>query len=632
MLHVDPIRLIREELAAIRSEGNYTRRIPEQADARYDVLIETLNGILGEVEQREKALREKVDELTDIRDDAQTANAMLKHVRNQLKARSKELDASLEQVKSASDAKSQFLANVSHEIRTPMNGILGMAEILMRMDLGARPEKMVRTILDSGRALLTIINDVLDFSKIESGVIEFDPKPFNVRMCIDDVAALLRAQAEKKNIGLEVDVAADLPDMLVGDAARLRQILINLVGNGLKFTDEGHVAIRVSCDTSDGVCLTRIEIQDTGVGIPEDKVDAVFEKFNQVDNTSTRKHEGTGLGLTIFSLLVDKMGGKRGLNSVWGEGSTFWFELPMEVHEQAADEARPAVSLMDRRLMLVEPVCVQSESAPLMPLLSGLECQTVLETRVPLNDDDMTPQLASADIVVLRAAWVDDGTARDIEALRANPSFKRAAIVVVTDQGNKGDARLVEDAGAQAYVPLPVEADLLEEVITTSLANVIFRQSGLVTRFTVEQSRDEANGQTPDSENAKAWPDSKILLVEDSLVNQMVAQEFLEELVGTVTIANNGEEAVALSAEDTFDIILMDCQMPVMDGFAATQAIRARELEQGAGQIPIVALTANAFASDKEKCIASGMSDFLSKPFMPDDFEEMIGKWMSAER
>ena len=627
MLHVDPINLIREELIAIRMDGDYARRISEQADPRFDDLIATLNGVLSEVEEREKALQEKVDELTDIRDDAQTANSMLKHVRNELKARSRELDATLEQVKGASEAKSQFLANVSHEIRTPMNGILGMAEILMRMNLGARPEKMVRTILDSGRALLTIINDVLDFSKIESGVIEFDPKPFNMRLCIEDVASLLRAQAEKKNIDLKVELVPELPEMLVGDAARIRQILINLVGNGLKFTDAGHVAIKVGCKVDGSKCLTQIEIEDTGIGIPEDKIDAVFEKFNQVDNTSTRKHEGTGLGLTIFSLLVDKMGGARGLNSVWGQGSTFWFELPMEIHEQTAAESRPTISLANRTLLLIEPVCDQSESAPLAPLLGALEAEVMHETHVaPAIAVDTGHVFRPVDVILLRASWVDDSTVRDIETLRANPTYKFNPIIVLTDQGNKGDAKLVEDVGAQAYLTLPTTPSLLEDVIVSCLANVITGQDDFVTRYTVEQQRVE---DTANEASGVGWPESRILLVEDSMVNQIVAQEFLDELVGSVVIANNGEEAVAISETETFDLILMDCQMPLMDGFQATQVIRERERASGVSEIPIIALTANAFASDKEKCLASGMSDFLSKPFMPDDFEAMIAKWMS---
>jgi len=612
-----PINSIQTELAAITGQGDYSRRVARQDDPDADALAQTLNTLLDEVE-----------ELRDARDDARTANSMMRHVKEQLTARSKQLDASLAQVKSASEAKSQFLANVSHEIRTPMNGILGMAELLLRMNLGERPERLAQTIVQSGRALLTIINDVLDFSKIESGVIELDPKPFNLRTCVEDVAALLQSQAQKKSIRLDVNVCHDLPEMIVGDAARLRQILINLVGNGLKFTDEGHVSIDVTCAMDGDVCNTRIEVTDTGIGIPEDKIDAVFEKFNQVDNTSTRRHEGTGLGLTIFSLLVDKMGGARGLTSQWGEGSTFWFELPFAVHAQETSSGHMALQLDTCHVALCQFENGQGELQHVLPLLDDLGCQTQV---VPDYADSQSVggSIArgnmSADLVVLGTSWVDEQTCRNISTLKASLVEQDVPVIVLVGQGAKGDAKAVEDAGAQAYITLPVAQDVLVDLMRATVSNARRGISALSTRHTVDEDRASAV-----NESRQTFADSRVLLVEDSMVNQEVAREFLEDLVGEIVVANNGLEAVVCSESETFDLVLMDCQMPEMDGFEATCAIRERERTLGLRHTPIVALTANAFASDKENCLAAGMDDFLSKPFMPEDFEMIIAKWLAG--
>jgi len=626
------VESIQKELNRFGRGTDYSQRISRPADAGLSGLVDALNGVLSEVETREKELRGKLDALTDARDDARTANAMLRHIKEELKSRSKLLDTSLARAKSASEAKSQFLANVSHEIRTPMNGILGMAELLLRMELGERPDRLARTIVESGRALLTIINDVLDFSKIESGVIEFDPKPFNFRMCIEDVAALLRSQAQKKGIELNVEIEPALPELLVGDAARIRQILINLVGNGLKFTDQGRVTIGVECEIVEGVCKTRVAVQDTGIGIPPEKINDVFEKFNQVDNTSTRRHEGTGLGLTIFSLLVDKMGGTRGLNSELGVGSTFWFELPLSVHEQSIKHHQPTVSLEDCCLLLLRSGRGQSKLEQVEADLAELGCQVTIEdcrAGAGKRDTGGASLAQSFDLVLLGTSWIDDSIVREIGALRAGPVDGSVPIIVLVSHGNKGDVKIVEDAGAQGYLPLPAPLEILRGIVESGIENASHGIETFATRYTVEQNRAEPDMSPPTSE-VKAWPESKVLLVEDSLVNQEVAREFLEDIVGDIFVANNGREAVEMSEDMRFDLILMDCQMPEMDGFEATKVIRERERKSKQAPTPIIALTANAFASDRENCLAAGMDDFLSKPFMPEDFESIICKWLES--
>ena len=630
------IKLIQDELVAIRCKGDYSRRIANRAGCPFPELVTVLNDVLSEVEAREKESQIKLDELMDTRDDAQTANAMLRHVKVELKSRSDQLDKALARSKAASEAKSQFLANVSHEIRTPMNGILGMAELLLRMNLGERPEKLAKTIVESGRALLTIINDVLDFSKIESGVIEFDPKPFNLRMCVEDVAALLRSQAQKKGIELRLEIDPALPEMLVGDPARIRQILINLIGNALKFTDEGYVAVSVQCALSEQSCKTKVTVRDTGIGIPATKIDEVFQKFSQVDNTSTRRHEGTGLGLTIFSQLIEKMGGTRGVTSELGSGSTFWFELDLLRHQECPDREKTTVDMKDCRVLLVQREPGQDDHVELQPLLTAIGCQTTMLDHRAENAVQTTGCSESAqtfDLILLTTSWVDAGILREIETLRSGDSFGSTPVIVLACHGSKGDARSVEDAGAQGYLPLPISTDVLQASIESAVGSTKDGVCKFITRHSIEQDgantvSGEASSDVPSETEAR--PSRKVLLVEDSFVNQEVAREFLEDIVDDVQIANNGKEAVEMFQAQDFDLILMDCQMPEMDGFQATRAIRTLEEQSQGNPIPIVALTANAFASDKENCLAAGMSDFLSKPFVPEDFESIVCKWLST--
>ncbi len=477
------------QIAEIAANQDYAQRASAQDLGSLGGIADSINALIDGFSAREQALRTQIEELKDAWDDAQTANMLHRRVKDELKARKKQLDAAVAKAAAASTAKSQFLANMSHEIRTPMNGILGTAELLARTKLEDKQQRYVDTIIRSGRALLTIINDILDFSKVESGKIELVDRPFDFVTCVGDVVALLTPSCSRKQIDLQIAVEEGLPSFYVGDVGRIRQILTNVVGNSVKFTETGGVTVSLKRQLVDGRAELRIDVIDTGVGIPADKIDEVFEKFSQVDNTSARRHEGTGLGLAICKSLIERMGGRIGVTSTLGVGSTFWITLPLPVHEQVA--TAPAAS--------------------------------------------------------------------------------------------------------------------------------------------IDQTSAEINGNATDMVAPTSTGGNKVLLVEDSLVNQEVARDFLESMGCTVQVAKNGQEAVTAIDSETFNIVLMDCQMPVMDGFQATRVIREKETTAKARRIPIIALTANAFESDREKCMAAGMTDFLTKPFMPDEFEATVRKWLGAQ-
>lgn len=522
-----------------------------------------------------------------------------------------ELEAARDEARAASVAKSQFMANMSHEIRTPMNGILGMAQLLLNSALPAADRKRIETIYSSGAGLMEIINEILDFSKIEAGRFIIENFEFDLRQILENTMELLTDVASRKEVELACRIDADIPAYLKGDATRLRQVLTNLLGNAIKFTEIGEVALRVDLlKNSSEQAVVRFEVKDTGIGMSQEVMMRIFNPFTQADGSTTRKYGGTGLGLTIANEIVKAMGGKIEVKSAEGEGSCFRFTLAFEIDSDSPEVAANQRSLFSNiRVLIVDDNATSRENIEEMVFGFGAACACAKDGQQALEMLRASSP-SQFDLAIIDHIMPEMDGLELARAIEADPALKCVKRILMTSLRLPTD-RETQSTGISEFLNKPVFRSQLRDALIALFNPVV------IATVAAESNRRK--------DQLKLSHDFKILLVEDNKVNKEVALGMIESFGCRAKAVENGREAVSQALIGDYDLILMDCHMPVMDGFEAARAIRKWEEENPPSQrVPIVALTGEAMEGDREKCLASGMDDYMSKPFRLEQLARMI--------